>query len=361
LLYWLTQQFTGYVGGLHVFSYLTFRAILATASALGLSLLIGPSLIAHLVRGQIGQVVRDDGPPTHLLKAGTPTMGGTLILITTLVSTLLWAELSNRLVWMVLGVTFAFGLIGFYDDYLKLMVKNPKGLVPRWKYFWQSVAGFATAATLYYTATDPAETTLFLPFVKTFHAPLTATGFILITYLMIVGMSNAVNLTDGLDGLAIMPAALVASALGIFAYASGNAVYAHYLQIPEIRGAGELLIYCASLAGAGLGFLWFNSYPAQVFMGDVGALAIGAAIGVLAVIVRQELVVLLMGGVFVLETASVILQVASFKLTGRRIFKMAPIHHHFELKGWAEPKVIVRFWIISLLLVLAGLATLKLR
>jgi phospho-N-acetylmuramoyl-pentapeptide-transferase len=361
VLYWVTQQFTGVVSALHVFSYLTFRAILATASALGLSLLIGPPLIAHLVRGQIGQVVRDDGPPTHLLKAGTPTMGGTLILITTLVSTLLWAELSNRLVWTVLGVTFAFGFIGFYDDYLKLMVKNPKGLAPRWKYFWQSVAGLATAATLYYTATEPAETTLFLPFVKTFHAPLTAFGFILIAYLMIVGMSNAVNLTDGLDGLAIMPAALVASALGIFAYASGNAVYAHYLQIPDIRGAGELLIFCSSLAGAGLGFLWFNSYPAQVFMGDVGALAIGAAIGVLAVIVRQELVVLLMGGVFVLETASVILQVASFKLTGRRIFKMAPIHHHFELKGWAEPKVIVRFWIISLLLVLAGLATLKLR
>jgi len=361
MLYWVTQQFTGHVTGLHVFAYLTFRAILATASALGLSLVIGPPLIAHLVRGQIGQVVRDDGPPTHLLKAGTPTMGGTLILVTTLVSTLLWAELSNRLVWTVLGVTFAFGLIGFYDDYLKLMVKNSKGLVPRWKYFWQSVAGLATAATLYYTAAEPAETTLFLPFVKSFHTPLTAFGFMVIAYLMIVGMSNAVNLTDGLDGLAIMPAALVASALGIFAYASGNSVYAHYLQIPEIRGAGELLIFCSALAGAGLGFLWFNSYPAQVFMGDVGALAIGAAIGVLAVIVRQELVVLVMGGVFVLETASVILQVASFKLTGRRIFRMAPIHHHFELKGWAEPKVIVRFWIISLLLVLAGLATLKLR
>jgi phospho-N-acetylmuramoyl-pentapeptide-transferase len=360
MLYWLTQQF-GHVPGAHVFAYLTFRAILATVSALGLSLVIGPPLIERLVRGQIGQVVRDDGPPTHLLKAGTPTMGGTLILITTLVSTLLWSELNNRLVWTVLGVTFAFGLIGFYDDYLKLMVRNPKGLVPRWKYFWQSVAGLATAVTLYYTATEPAETTLFLPFIKTFHAPLTAFGFIVLAYLMIVGMSNAVNLTDGLDGLAIMPAALVTSALGIFAYASGNAVFAHYLQIPEIRGAGELLVFCASLAGAGLGFLWFNSYPAQVFMGDVGALALGAAIGVLAVIVRQELVVLWMSGVFVLETASVILQVASFKLTGRRIFRMAPIHHHFELKGWAEPKVIVRFWIISLLLVLSGLATLKLR
>jgi phospho-N-acetylmuramoyl-pentapeptide-transferase len=305
--------------------------------------------------------VRDDGPTTHLPKAGTPTMGGTLILVTTLVSTLLWAELSNRFVWMVLGVTFAFGLIGFYDDYLKLVVRNSKGLVPRWKYFWQSVAGLSTAITLYYTASSPAETTLFLPFVKSFAEPLSVFSYVAVGYLMIVGMSNAVNLTDGLDGLAIMPAALVAAALGIFAYASGNAVYAHYLQIPEIRGAGELLIFCAALAGAGLGFLWFNSYPAQVFMGDVGALAIGGAIGVIAVIVRQEVVALVMGGVFVLETASVILQVASFKLTGKRLFRMAPIHHHFELKGWAEPKVIVRFWIISLLLVLFGLATLKLR
>ncbi|HET9331249.1 MAG TPA: phospho-N-acetylmuramoyl-pentapeptide-transferase [Steroidobacteraceae bacterium] len=361
MLYWLTQQFAGQVSGLHVFSYLTFRAILATSSALGLSLIVGPSMIARLSSYQIGQVVRDDGPPTHLLKAGTPTMGGALILVTTLVSTLLWAELDNRLVWMVLAVTFAFGLIGFYDDYLKLVVRNPKGLVARWKYFWQSVAGLAAATTLYYTAAEPAETMLFLPFVKNFQAPLTAFGFIAIAYLMIVGMSNAVNLTDGLDGLAIMPAALVAAALGIFAYASGNSVFAHYLQIPDIRGAGELLIFCSALAGAGLGFLWFNSYPAQVFMGDVGALAIGAALGLLAVIVRQEVVVLVMGGVFVLETASVILQVASFKLTGKRIFRMAPIHHHFELKGWAEPKVIVRFWIISFLLVLAGLATLKLR
>ncbi|MGB6605813.1 MAG: phospho-N-acetylmuramoyl-pentapeptide-transferase [Steroidobacteraceae bacterium] len=361
MLYWLTQQFAGRVAGAHVFSYLTFRAILAIVSALILSLLIGPPMIARLSRYQIGQVVRDDGPASHLPKAGTPTMGGTLILVTTLVSTLLWAELSNRLVWTVLAVTFVFGFIGFYDDYLKLVVRNPKGLAPRWKYLWQSAAGLATAAILYYTAAEPAETTLFLPFIKSFHAPLTAFGFIVIAYLMIVGMSNAVNLTDGLDGLAIMPAALVSAALGIFAYASGNAVFAHYLQIPEIHGAGELLIFCGSLAGAGLGFLWFNSYPAQVFMGDVGALAIGAAIGVLAVIVRQELVTLLMGGVFVLETVSVILQVASFKLTGKRIFRMAPIHHHFELKGWAEPKVIVRFWIISLLLVLSGLATLKLR
>jgi phospho-N-acetylmuramoyl-pentapeptide-transferase len=361
VLFWIAQRLTGWHSAFNVFSYLTFRAILATASSLAVSLIVGPGLIERLSRYQIGQVVRDDGPKSHLPKAGTPTMGGTLILVTTFVSTLLWAELSNRLVWMVLGVTFAYGLIGFYDDYLKLVVRNPRGLAARWKYFWQSVAGLATAATLYFTATQPAERTLFLPFFKTFAEPLSAVGFIAIAYFMIVGMSNAVNLTDGLDGLAIMPAALVSAALGIFAYASGNHVFAHYLQIPEIAGAGELLIFCSALTGAGLGFLWFNAYPAQVFMGDVGALAIGAAIGVIAVIVRQEVVALLMGGLFVLETASVILQVASFKLTGRRIFRMAPLHHHFELKGWAEPKVIVRFWIVSLLLVLAGLATLKLR
>jgi phospho-N-acetylmuramoyl-pentapeptide-transferase len=361
VLYWLTQQLTPRISGFNVFSYLTFRAVLAMISSLVLSLIVGPSMIAKLSRYQIGQVVRDDGPKTHLPKAGTPTMGGTLILVVTFVSTLLWAEPWSRLVWTVVGVTSAYGLVGFYDDYLKLVIRNPKGLVPRWKYFWQSVAGIVTAATLYYTASSPAETTMFLPFFKTFHEPLSPFAYILVSYLMIVGMSNAVNLTDGLDGLAIMPAALVTAALGIFAYASGNAVFAHYLQIPEIRGAGELLIFCSALAGAGLGFLWFNSYPAQVFMGDVGALAIGGAIGVIAVIVRQELVALVMGGIFVLETASVILQVASFKLTGKRIFRMAPLHHHFELKGWAEPKVIVRFWIISLLLVLAGLATLKLR
>ena len=361
MLYWLTQHLTSRISGFNVFSYLTFRAILAMVSSLVLSLIVGPGMIDKLSRYQIGQVVRDDGPKTHLPKAGTPTMGGALILTITFISTLLWAELWNRLVWTVVGVTFAYGLIGFYDDYLKLVVRNPKGLIPRWKYFWQSIVGLTTAAVLYYTATSPAETTMFLPFVKTFHEPLTPVAYIIVTYLMIVGMSNAVNLTDGLDGLAIMPAALVTAALGIFAYVSGNAVFAHYLQIPDIRGAGELLIFCSALAGAGLGFLWFNSYPAQVFMGDVGALAIGGAIGVLAVIVRQELVALVMGGIFVLETASVILQVASFKLTGKRIFRMAPLHHHFELKGWAEPKVIVRFWIISLLLVLAGLATLKLR
>jgi phospho-N-acetylmuramoyl-pentapeptide-transferase len=361
VLYWLTQQLTAWHTGFNVFSYLTFRAILATVSALAISLIVGPTLISRLSRNQIGQVVRDDGPKSHLPKAGTPTMGGALILVAILVATLLWADLRNRFVWTVLGVTFAFGLIGLYDDYLKLIVGNSRGLVARWKYLWQSVAGLATAATLYYTAETPAETTLFLPFFKGFAEPLSVFAFIPTTYFMIVGMSNAVNLTDGLDGLAIMPAALVAAALGMFAYLSGNAVFANYLSIPAIPHAGELLIFCASLAGAGLGFLWFNSYPAQVFMGDIGALAIGAAIGVIAVIVRQELVALVMGGIFVLETASVILQVASFKLTGRRIFRMAPLHHHFELKGWAEPKVIVRFWIISIVLVLTGLATLKLR
>ena len=361
MLYWLTQQLTAWHTGFNVFSYLTLRAILATVTALGFSLVVGPRMIERLSRYQIGQVVRDDGPKSHLPKAGTPTMGGALILAAILFGTLLWADLSNRFIWTVLGVTFAFGLIGFYDDYLKLVVGNSKGLAARWKYLWQSVVGLGTAAMLYYTAQNPAETTLFLPFFKQFAAPLSAFGYIAFAYLMIVGMSNAVNLTDGLDGLAIMPAALVAAALGVFAYASGNAVFASYLVIPQIPHAGEVLIFCGALAGAGLGFLWFNAYPAQVFMGDIGALAIGAAIGVIAVIVRQEIVALIMGGVFVLETASVILQVASYKLTGKRLFRMAPIHHHFELKGWAEPKVIVRFWIISLVLVLTGLATLKLR
>ena len=361
MLYWLAKELTAEYTGFNVFSYLTLRAILATMSGLAISLLVGPGMIARLSRYQVGQVVRKDGPQTHLPKAGTPTMGGALIIVAIFIATLLWADLSNRFVWVVLGVTFAFGAIGFYDDYLKLVVGNSRGLVARWKYFWQSVAGLAAAAVLFYTARSPAETTLYLPILKSVALPLSAIGFIGLAYLMIVGMSNAVNLTDGLDGLAIMPAAMVAAALGVFAYASGNAVFANYLGIPAVPQAGEVLIFCAAMVGAGLGFLWFNSDPAQVFMGDIGALALGAALGVIAVIVRQELVVLVMGGVFVLETASVILQVASFKLTGKRIFRMAPIHHHFELKGWAEPKVIVRFWIISLLLVLAGLATLKLR
>ncbi len=361
MLLWLTQEFADTLRFLNVFSYLTMRAILAALSALAISLLIGPWMIARLSRYQIGQVIREEGPQTHFKKAGTPTMGGLLILVAILASTLLWADLRNRFVWVVLGVTALFGLVGFWDDYLKLIKKNSKGLIARYKYFWQSVGGLAAALVLWYTAKSPADTTLYLPFLKNFALPLGFVGFVVLTYLMIVGMSNAVNLTDGLDGLAIMPAVMVAAALGVFAYASGNAVFASYLAIPAVPQAGELLIVCAALVGAGLGFLWFNTYPAQVFMGDIGALALGAALGTIAVIVRQELVVLVMGGIFVLETASVILQVASFKLTGKRIFRMAPIHHHFELKGWAEPKVIVRFWIITFFLVLAGLATLKLR
>jgi phospho-N-acetylmuramoyl-pentapeptide-transferase len=361
MIYWIAQQLQAELSFLNVISYLTLRAILAAVSALALALAIGPWMIAKLSRDQIGQVVRDDGPQTHLKKAGTPTMGGLLILVAIVVSTLLWSDLRNRFVWIVLGVTVAFGLVGFFDDYLKLVKKNPKGLIARWKYFWQSVAGLGAALALWFTASSPADTTLYLPLLKNFALPLGFAAFVILTYLMIVGMSNAVNLTDGLDGLAIMPAVMVAGALGVFAYASGNAVFASYLAIPPVPHAGELLIFCAALGGAGLGFLWFNTYPAQVFMGDIGALAIGAALGVIAVIVRQEVVVLIMGGIFVLETASVILQVASFKLRGKRIFRMAPIHHHFELKGWAEPKVIVRFWIITFCLVLLGLATLKLR
>jgi phospho-N-acetylmuramoyl-pentapeptide-transferase len=326
-----------------------------------IALAIGPVMIRRLSRYQIGQVVRTDGPQTHLPKAGTPTMGGALIIVAIAVATLLWADITNHFVWLVLGVMLGAGLVGFYDDYLKLVVGNSRGLAPRWKYFWQSVIAMGAAVLLYRKAYGPIETSFYVPFFKTVILPLGEGGFILLSYLMIVGMSNAVNLTDGLDGLAIVPAVMLASGLGVFAYTSGNAVFAEYLQVPPVRGAGELLIFCGALAGSGLGFLWFNSYPAQVFMGDIGALALGAALGLVAVVVRQELVALLMGGIFVLETASVILQVASYKLTGKRIFRMAPIHHHFELKGWAEPKIIVRFWIISLLLVLTGLTTLKLR
>jgi phospho-N-acetylmuramoyl-pentapeptide-transferase len=361
MLYWIAKLLALHYSAFHVFSYLTLRAILAVMSALSMSLLVGPAMISRLSRYQIGQVVRDDGPRSHLPKAGTPTMGGALIIVAIVVSTLLWTDLRNRFVWITLGVTVGFGVIGFCDDYLKLVVGNSRGLAARWKYFWQSVLGLAAAIVLYRTAHVAAETDFFVPFIKTISVPLPAPGFVALAYFMIVGMSNAVNLTDGLDGLAIMPAAMVAGALGIFAYASGNSIFANYLAIPAIPQAGELLIFCSALSGAGLGFLWFNSYPAQVFMGDIGALALGAALGVVAIVVRQEIVALVMGGIFVLETASVILQVTSYKLTGRRLFRMAPIHHHFELKGWAEPKVIVRFWIISLLLVLAGLSTLKLR
>jgi len=360
VLLYLTRFLVELYSGFNVFSYLTLRAILAALTALLLSFFIGPWMIRTLSARQIGQRVREQGPQSHLPKAGTPTMGGALILVSISFSTLLWADLNNRFVWVVLATTLAFGLIGFWDDYLKLVVGDSRGLMARYKYFWQSVAGLGCAVALYLTAKTPAETALFVPFFKNFVLPLGA-FYIVLTYFVIVGSSNAVNLTDGLDGLAIMPAVLVGGALGVFAYATGNVVFASYLAIPYIAGAGELLVFCTAMVGAGLGFLWFNTYPAQVFMGDIGALALGAALGAVAVVVRQEIVLFVMGGVFVMETVSVILQVASFKLTGRRIFRMAPIHHHFELKGWAEPKVIVRFWIITVILVLVGLATLKVR
>jgi len=361
MLRYVTEWLTQYYSGFNAFSYLTLRAILAALTALLISFLVGPVMIRKLAERQVGQRVRSDGPQSHLSKAGTPTMGGALILVAIVVGTLLWADLANRFVWITLAVTVAFGLIGFWDDYLKLVVGNSRGLIARYKYFWQTVAGLAAAIALYATARASAETTLIVPFVKDFVLPLGPVAFVVLAYLVIVGSSNAVNLTDGLDGLAIMPAVLVAGALGVFAYASGNVVFANYLAIPYVAGAGEMLVLCAAIFGAGLGFLWFNTYPAQVFMGDIGALALGAALGVIAVIVRQEIVLFIMGGVFVMETVSVILQVGSFKLRGKRIFRMAPIHHHFELKGWAEPKVIVRFWIITVILVLVGLATLKLR
>ncbi len=361
MLLFLSEYLARFYSGFHVFQYLTLRGILAAVTALLMALFIGPRMISLLNRYQIGQVVRSDGPQSHLLKKGTPTMGGGLILVAMGIGTLLWADLSSRFVWVLLGTTLAFGLIGFYDDYLKLVVGNSKGLAARYKYLAQSIAALIIAITLHSMHQTPAETALYVPFFKAVAVPMSTLAFVALSYCVIVGSSNAVNLTDGLDGLAIMPAVMVAAALGVFAYATGNINFARYLQIPFINGVGELLIVSATLVGAGLGFLWFNSYPAQVFMGDVGALAIGAALGTMAVMVRQELVLFVMGGVFVLETVSVMLQVASFKLTGKRIFRMAPIHHHFELKGWAEPKVIVRFWIISFVLVLAGLATLKIR
>jgi phospho-N-acetylmuramoyl-pentapeptide-transferase len=357
----LTEYLARFYSGFHVFQYLTLRGILAAVTALAMALFIGPAMISMLSRYQIGQRVRTDGPQTHLQKSGTPTMGGGLILVAMVLGTFLWADLSSRFVWILLATTLGFGAIGFYDDYLKLVVGNSKGLAARYKYLAQSVVGLAAAITLHHLRQSPAETSLYVPFFKAVAVPMSTAGFLALSYFVIVGTSNAVNLTDGLDGLAIMPAVMVAAALGIFAYVTGNFKFATYLQIPYIPGVGEVLIFSATLVGAGLGFLWFNSYPAQVFMGDVGALAIGASLGTLAVIVRQEIVLFVMGGVFVIETVSVMLQVASFKLTGKRIFRMAPIHHHFELKGWPEPKVIVRFWIISFVLVLAGLATLKIR
>lgn len=356
----LAEYLQQYESGFSVFQYITLRAILGTITALVLSLVIGPPMIRKLSSYKIGQQIRDDGPQSHLSKAGTPTMGGALILVSIAISTLLWADLSSEKTWVVLGVTLSFGLIGGVDDYKKLAYGNSKGLSAKAKYFWQTVFGLAAACFMFSSAKTPVETTLIFPFLKDVMLPM-GFGFIVLTYLVIVGSSNAVNLTDGLDGLAIMPTVMVAGALAVFAYLSGHSAFANYLGIPYIAGVGELSIFCGALVGAGLGFLWFNTYPAMVFMGDVGALALGAALGVVAVYVRQELVLVIMGGVFVMETVSVILQVGSYKLTGKRIFRMAPIHHHFELKGWPEPRVIVRFWIITVVLVLVGLASLKLR
>ena len=360
MLYSLAQYLTEYYSGFNVFQYLTMRTILGVLTALAISLIVGPAMINYLSNYKIGQSVRDDGPQSHSIKAGTPTMGGALILVAIAISTLLWSDLTSRFVWVVLFVTVGFGAIGWIDDYKKIVFGNSKGLSARVKYFWQSVIGLSAALALFYTAEFPIETQLIVPFFKNVLLDL-GWVYVVLTYFVIVGSSNAVNLTDGLDGLAILPTVLVGGALGVFAYLTGNFNFSNYLGIPYVPGVGEMVVFCGALVGAGLGFLWFNTYPAQVFMGDVGALALGAALGALAVIVRQELVLFIMGGIFVVETVSVMLQVASFKLTGKRIFRMAPLHHHFELKGWPEPRIIVRFWIITVVLVLIGLASLKIR
>ncbi len=360
MLLYLADYLMTFDGGFRVFHYLTFRAILGVLTSLMISFIVGPAMIRKLRGNKIGQSIRELGPQSHYEKAGTPTMGGALILVAVTISTLLWADLSNRYIWVILLVTLGYGIIGFIDDYRKVVKRNSDGLSAKAKYLSQSVIGFAAAIFLYKTAALPAETQLFLPFFKDFMFDL-GWMYIILSYFVIVGTSNAVNLTDGLDGLAIMPTVMVASGLGVFAYLSGHSAFASYLAIPFLPNTGELIVFCAALVGAGLGFLWFNTYPAMVFMGDVGALALGGALGVLAVLVRQEIVLVIMGGVFVMETLSVIIQVASFKMTGKRVFKMAPIHHHFELKGWPEPRVIVRFWIITVILVLIGLSTLKLR
>jgi phospho-N-acetylmuramoyl-pentapeptide-transferase len=382
---WLAQDLRGFA----VFNYITLRAVLATMTALSISFVFGPPLIRWLAAKKIGQSVRSDGPQTHLVKAGTPTMGGALILISLGVATLLWADLSNRFIWIVLIVTFGFGAVGWVDDWRKVVYRNPDGLSARAKFFWQSVIGLVAAIYIAFSISAPnneklvqlflqwagsgftlelpTRADLIVPFFKNVSYPLGMFGFITLSYLVIVGSSNAVNLTDGLDGLAIMPTVMVGAALGIFTYVAGNAVFAKYLLLPHIPGAGELTVFCGALAGAGLGFLWFNTYPAEVFMGDVGALSLGAALGAVALVARQEIVLFIMGGVFVAETVSVMLQVSWFKYTkkkygaGRRILRMAPLHHHFEQTGWKETQVVVRFWIITILLVLFGLATLKIR
>lgn len=360
MLVWLADYLTQFATGFNVVSYLTMRAILSVLTALLMALILGPRLIRYLQRLQIGQSVRDDGPQSHLSKSGTPTMGGVLIIASIVIPTVLWADLSNRYVQTVLGVVIGFGLIGFIDDYRKVVQKNSRGLPAKWKYFWQSVVATGAAVFLYANATVGAETQLLVPFFKDV-MPQLGLFYVVLAYFVVVGTSNAVNLTDGLDGLAIVPTIMVAGALGIFAYASGNMNFAEYLNIPHLPLSGELLVVCTAICGAGLGFLWFNTYPAQVFMGDVGSLTLGATLGIIAVMVRQELILFIMGGVFVMETISVMLQVGSYKLRGKRVFRMAPIHHHYELKGWPEPRVIVRFWILSIVFVLIGLATLKLR
>jgi phospho-N-acetylmuramoyl-pentapeptide-transferase len=363
LAQWLAHDIRGF----NVFNYITLRAVMATLTALTISFVVGPTLIRKLTYYKVGQSVRDDGPQTHLIKAGTPTMGGALILVAIAISTLLWADLHNKYVWVVLFTTMGFGIIGWVDDWRKVVHRNPKGLSAKEKYFWQSLVGLSVAIFLQQTAATPAETTLLIPFFKSLTIPLSAFAFIVLTYLVVVGSSNAVNLTDGLDGLAIMPTVMVAGALALFAYVTGHFYFSKYLGIPFVPGVGELAVFCAAMVGAGLGFLWFNAYPAEVFMGDVGALSLGAALGIVAVIVRQEIVLFIMGGVFVIETFSVAAQVIYFKYTkkrfgiGRRIFLMAPLHHHYEQKGWKETQVVVRFWIISMMLVLVGLSTLKLR
>ncbi len=354
---WLAKDIRAF----NVFNYITLRTVLAALTSLMISFIIGPSMIRKLTAYKIGQSVRDDGPQTHLVKAGTPTMGGALILVSIAISTLLWADLGNRYVWVVLVTTLGFGAIGWVDDYRKVVHNNPRGLSAGAKFFWQSAIAISIALYLVLTAESPAQTSMIVPFFKQIAIPMGVVGFVTLAYFVIVGTSNAVNLTDGLDGLAIMPTVMISSGLAIFAYVAGHAVFAKYLGIPYIPHAAELAVFCGALAGAGLAFLWFNAYPAEVFMGDVGALALGAALGVVTVIVRQEIVLIIMGGVFVVETLSVMLQVASFKLTGRRIFRMAPLHHHYELKGWKENQVVVRFWIITMMLVLLGLSTLKLR